>query len=128
MVIGAAWMNVFISSKSMLMKRYFFLSIFILLALVALYAFQNKDQTAIKGRVNPVDGANSAWAIGGKDSATSNIVNGMFGFSVKPGIYKVVIDAVEPYKDAVLENISIKEGQMVDVGEIMLQRTLVKEQ
>jgi hypothetical protein len=50
----------------------------------------------------------------------------MFSFSVKPGIYKVVVDAIEPYKDAVLENISVKEGQTVDVGEIMLQRTLIK--
>ena len=57
-----------------------------------------------------------------QDSSTSNIVNGAFSFDVKQGIYKVVIDAVEPYKDAVLENISVKDGQTVDVGEVVLQR------
>ena len=108
------------------MKRFIFLFGIIFLVIVSIYAFQNKDQTSIVGRVNPVDGANSAWAIGGRDSASSNIVNGAFSFSVKPGIYKVVVDAIEPYKDAILENISVKEGQTINVGEIMLQRTLIK--
>jgi hypothetical protein len=85
-------------------------------------AFKNINQTSIIGRVNPVGGANVAWAVSGRDSTTSNIVNGAFRFEAKPGIYKVVIDAVEPYKDAVLENISLKDGQTVDVGEIVLQR------
>ena len=98
----------------------------ILLLIVSLYGFRNNEQTSIIGRVNPLDGANSAWAVGGRDSATSNIVNGTFSFSVKPGMYKVVVDAVEPYKDAVLENISVKEGQTINLGEIMLQRTLMQ--
>ncbi len=96
-------------------------SIFISVVL-AIYAFQNNDQTSIIGRINPIGGANVAWALSGRDSLSSNVVNGAFSFAAKPGIYKVVIDAVEPYKDAVLENISVKEGQTVDVGEIVLQR------
>jgi hypothetical protein len=104
------------------MKR-FFLAAFIILASVAvIYAFREKNQTSISGRINPVSGANIVWAVSGKDSATSNIVNGAFSFSAKPGIYKIVIDAVEPYKDAILENVSVKDGQSVDVGEIVLQK------
>ena len=118
--------GLFYVTKSLLMKRFIFYCGIILFVILALSAFQNKDQTSIIGRVNPIDGANSAWAIGGRDSATSNIVNGAFSFAIKPGIYKVVVDAIEPYKDAVLENISVKEGQTVDVGEIVLQRTLIK--
>lgn len=95
---------------------------FIIVAGMFLYAFHNRTQTSIVGRINPVSGANTAWAVSGKDSSTSNIVNGAFSFDVKQGIYKVVIDAVEPYKDAVLENISVKDGQTVDVGEVVLQR------
>jgi len=112
--------------KLSIMKRFIVSFGIILLLILSTYAFQNKDQTSIIGRVNPLDGANSAWAVGGRDSSTSTIVNGAFSFSVKPGIYKVVVDAVEPYKDAVLENISVKEGQTVNLGEIMLQRTLMK--
>jgi len=107
------------------MKRFIVSFGIILLVILSAYAF-HKDQTSIIGRVNPLDGANSAWAVGGRDSSTSTIVNGTFTFSVKPGIYKVVVDAIEPYKDAVLENISVKEGQTVNLGEIMLQRTLLK--
>lgn len=108
------------------MKRFLLLCGIILLVMLTMYAFTDRDQTSIRGRVNPVDGASSAWAIGGRDSATSNIVNGMFSFSLKPGIYKVVVDGIEPYKDAVLENIGVKEGQTVDVGEIILQRKLIQ--
>jgi len=104
------------------MKRFILFFGIILSCILVIYAFQNKNQTSIIGRVNPIDGANIAWAISGRDSSTSNIVNGAFSFAAKTGIYKVVIDAVEPYKDAVLENISVKEGQTVDVGEIVLQR------
>jgi len=112
--------------KSSIMKRFIVSFGIILLLILSAYTFQNTDQTSITGRVNPLDGANSAWAVGGRDSSTSAIVNGTFSFSVKPGIYKVVVDAIEPYKDAVLENISVKEGQTVNLGEIMLQRTLMK--
>ncbi len=104
------------------MKRFIILCGIIFSGILAIYAFRNKNQTSIIGRVTPIDGANVAWAISGRDSASSNIVNGTFSFSVKPGIFKVIVDAVEPYKDAILENINVKEGQTVDVGEIFLQR------
>jgi len=118
--------QVYLFLKFLVMKRFPLLFGIIVIAMLTIFAWNNRDVTAITGRVNPVDGANSAWAIGGRDSAASNIVNGNFSFSLKPGIYKVVVDGIEPYKDAVLENISVKEGQTVDVGEIMLQRTLIK--
>jgi hypothetical protein len=103
------------------MKRFSLICVAVLLFMLAAYAF-NRGDTSITGRVTPVDGANTALAISGKDSASSNIVNGVFSFAVKPGLYKVIVDAVEPYKDAVLENISVKEGQAVDVGEVVLQK------
>jgi hypothetical protein len=103
------------------MKRFILIVIVIFLAVIAVFAFRRPD-TSITGRINPVDGANVAWAIGGKDSSTSNIVNGSFNLVIKPGMYKVVINANEPYKDAILENISVKDGQTIDVGEIVLQK------
>jgi len=104
------------------MKRFLVIVIMILSAILILNSFRNKYQTSIVGRVNPVGGANAVWAVSGRDSTTSNVVNGAFSLEAKQGIYKVVIDAVEPYKDAILENVSVKEGQTVDVGEIMLQK------
>jgi hypothetical protein len=103
------------------MKRFNLIALVLFLVL-AMFAFRSRMQTSIVGRVNPVDGAASARAIAAKDTVFSNIVNGGFSFSVKPGIYQVIVDAVRPYKDAVLENISVKEDQTVDVGEITLQK------
>jgi hypothetical protein len=110
------------SFKTLSMKRFIIVVIMMLFAILILYSFRDKYQTSIVGRVNPVGGANAVWAVSGRDSTTSNVVNGAFSLEAKQGIYKVVIDAVEPYKDAILENVSVKEGQTVDVGEIMLQK------
>jgi|SRR6266542_2520129 len=114
-------MDVYLIQKILVMKRFIIICAIIFSIFITAYTFQ-KSQTSITGRVTPIDGANAAWAISGKDSATSNIVNGVFSFAVKQGLYKVIVDAVEPYKDAVLENISVKDGQTVDVGEIVLQK------
>jgi hypothetical protein len=114
-------MDAFSNSKFLVMKRFLLICGIIFSVLLAMNAF-HRSQTTITGRVTPIDGANTAWAVSGKDSATSNIVNGVFSFAVKPGLYKVMVDAIEPYKDAVLENISVKEGQTIDVGEIVLQK------
>ena len=103
------------------MKRFIIICGIIFSAMLAVSAF-HRIETSITGRVTPADGANIAWAISSKDSASSNIVNGTFSFSVKPGTYRVIIDALEPYKDATVENVNVKEGQAVDVGEIILQR------
>jgi uncharacterized membrane protein len=104
------------------MKRFILICLIVASTIVIVYAFRTKFQTSIVGRVNPVGGANVVWAVSGRDSTASNIVNGAFSFDARQGIYRVVIDGVEPYKDAVLENISVKDGQTVDVGEIDLQR------
>jgi len=104
------------------MKRFILICLIIASTIVVVFAFRTKFQTSIVGRVNPVGGANVVWAVSGRDSTASSIVNGAFSFDAKQGIYRVVIDGVEPYKDAVLENISVRDGQTVDVGEIDLPR------
>ena len=104
------------------MKKFKWVVITLFSAILAFYSFHNRYQTSIIGRINPVGGANMVYAINGRDSSSSTIVNGAFNLMAKQGVYKVVIDAVEPYKDAVLENIDVKDGQTVDVGEVVLQR------
>src|SRR5690349_11552093 len=93
--------------------------IFSVILLLILASFRMNRTTSIVGRVTPVDGASSVLAISGKDSATSNIVSGSFGLTVRPGIYTVYITAVAPYKSAAMDNISVKEDQTVDLGEIV---------
>ena len=104
------------------MKKFVLFVIIIFSAILSFYSFRNRYQTSIVGRINPVSGANMVYAISGRDSSSSTIVNGAFNLMAKQGIYKVVIDATEPYKDAILENIEVNDGQTVDVGEVVLQR------
>lgn len=91
-------------------------------SLAAAFAFNNLQSAAIVGRVSPVDGAEAVWAIGGTDSVRGAINSGAFSLPVKNGTYKVVVDAKDPYKDVLLENIEVKDSRPVDVGEIVLQK------
>lgn len=97
------------------------LSLGIVLAFAAgLFAFSN-FQSGITGKVAPADGAEAVWAISGSDTIKGTISDGAFNVSVKPGTYKLVVDAKDPYKDAVLENLQVTD-QVLDVGEIQLQQ------
>ena len=89
-------------------------------SLGGLLAFTS-SQTGISGRVTPQDGAQMVWAIG-TDSTRGIISSGNFSIQVKPGTYKVFVDAKDPYKDVSLENLEVRDGQPLDVGEIVLQR------
>lgn len=91
-------------------------------SLAAIFAFVQPQRAAIVGRVSPADGANSVWAISGTDSVRGAIAAGSFSLPVKNGVYKVIVDAKEPYKDVLLDNIEVKQDQPVDVGEIVLQQ------
>jgi hypothetical protein len=79
-------------------------------------------QSSIVGTVSPGDGAESVWAIGAADSTKGIISAGSFSLTVKPGTYKLFVDAKGPYKDVLLENLEVKQNQPLDVGEIVLQR------
>ena len=79
-------------------------------------------QTSITGKISPADGAEVVWAIGITDSVKAMVALGSFSIQVKPGLYKLIVDAKEPLKDAQLDNLDVKENQILDVGEIILQK------
>ena len=79
-------------------------------------------QTSITGKISPADGAEVVWAIGITDSVKAMVALGSFSIQVKPGLYKLIVDAKEPLKDAQLDNLDVKENQLLDVGEIILQK------
>jgi len=91
-------------------------------SVAGLFAFTTTNQSSITGRVAPADGAETVWAISGADSTKGAISAGAFALGVKPGIYKVLVDAKDPYKDVILENLEVKQDQPLDVGEIVLQK------
>jgi len=90
-------------------------------SVAGLFAFTT-TATSITGKVTPADGAEAVWAISGTDSTKGAITSGAFAIEVKPGNYKVIVDAKDPYKDVTLENLEVKQDQALDVGEIVLQQ------
>jgi hypothetical protein len=91
--------------------------------LVAGFLAFTKPQSAITGSVLPAEGAETIIAYSGTDSVRGVMLNtGSFSLSVKPGIYKLLVDAKSPYKDVLLENLEVKDERPLDVGQIVLQK------
>lgn len=82
----------------------------------------DKLQSSITGKISPADGAEVVWAISATDSVKAMVALGSFSIQVKPGLFKLIVDAKEPLKDAQLDNLDVKENQVLDVGEIILQK------
>jgi hypothetical protein len=81
-----------------------------------------KAKTTIVGRINPADAAEVVWAISATDTLKAAPAQGQFFIEVKPGTYKLIVDAKEPYKDVTLENLQLKPDETLDVGEIPLKQ------
>jgi len=78
---------------------------------------------SVKGTINPINGGVKCWAISQTDTFQTNIVNGAFEMNnMKPGIYRIAIEAIPPYKNAVREGIEIRNSEVTDIGEIRLQQ------
>ena len=78
---------------------------------------------SVKGSINPINGGVKCWAISSTDTFQTNIVNGAFEINnMKPGSYRIAIEAIPPYKNAVREGIEIRNGEITDIGEIRLQQ------
>lgn len=93
------------------------------IASAALFAFSTDAVGTIKGKVNPADAAIQVWALSSADTVKAPVSNGMFELvGVKPGTYKLIVEAKPPYKNAAKEGVVVTEGGAVDAGEIMLQK------
>jgi len=92
-------------------------------AMAGVFAFIMPPGGSVKGSVNPINGGVKCWAISSTDTFQTNIVNGAFEMNnMKPGTYRVAIEAIPPYKNAVREGIDIRNGEVTDIGEIRLQQ------
>jgi hypothetical protein len=92
-------------------------------AAFGLFAFSAIKSGSIKGTVTPANAAAKAWAISGTDTLKASIDGGSFSISdAKPGVYKVIIEAMPPYKNMAKEGVTVGDGQQTDIGEIKLQQ------
>jgi hypothetical protein len=103
------------------MKNNLPFAVVMMIAIAGFLSFTS-PQSSITGKVTPAEGATTVWAVQGTDSVKATISAGAFAFQVRPGTYRLLVDARDPYKDVSLENLEVKEGQPLDVGEIVLQQ------
>jgi hypothetical protein len=89
----------------------------------ALFAFTHLKAGSIKGTVSPAEGGVRAWAESATDTLRAPIVNGTYEIpDVKPGAYKIIIEAKPPYHNIAKDGIMVNDGQAADVGEIKLDK------
>lgn len=103
------------------MKKTFATLIAIIIAVAGLHAFRSMNQSKLTGKITPASGANIVWAINGKDSTRIKSANGTFALTIKPGPWKLLINAKEPLENVVLD-VHVQEGKTTDLGEIKLQQ------
>jgi len=94
------------------------------IAAAGLFAFSSRPVTgSIRGTISPADGASRVWAVSSMDTASLTVQNGAFEVTVaKEGMYKVIVEAKPPYRNAAKDNVSVANGQATDVGQINLER------
>lgn len=102
------------------MKKAMIYCAVLIISLLTLQAFTG-TQSSITGKIKPADGTEAIWVISGKDSTKHAVVSGSFAIGVNPGIYKLVIDAKAPYQDVIMENLEVKPGMTLELGEIFLK-------
>jgi hypothetical protein len=104
------------------MKAKYFDFTAMLLAVLLLSAFAFQNGGAIKGKVVPAENALHAVAIFGTDTIKTNILAGSFDLSkLKPGIYQVWIEAIAPYQHKLIPDVSVKDNEITNLGEIQLE-------
>jgi hypothetical protein len=105
------------------MKASRFTIVALIVIATSLFAFTQLQTGSIKGIVSPSDGAVRAWAETMSDTLKADIVNGSYEIiNVKPGTYRVIIEAKPPYRNAAKENVIVVDGHATDAGEIKLEK------
>jgi hypothetical protein len=88
-----------------------------------LFAFSSLRDGSIRGTVSPPEGGVRAWAESYTDTLKAPIINGSYEIAgAKPGMYKVIIEAKPPYRNAAKEGVMVSDGQTSDAGEIRLEK------
>ena len=93
------------------------------IATAGLFAFSTLKTGSVKGSITPSDAATRAWLISSSDTMRAPVDKGAFEIlNVKPGSYKLIIEAKPPYKNLAKEGITVSDGQPTDVGQIKLEQ------
>jgi hypothetical protein len=93
------------------------------IAAIIFFASARHRLGSIKGTVLPMDAGVRAWAESATDTLRTPILNGSYEITdVKPGAYKIIIEAKPPYRNIARDGLIITDGQVTDAGEIKLDK------
>ena len=88
-----------------------------------LLAFSTFRDGSIRGTVSPPEGGVRVWAESAMDTVKVPIIDGSYEIAgVKPGTYKIIIEAKPPYRNAAKDGVMVSDGQSTDAGEIRLEK------
>jgi hypothetical protein len=118
------WHDIFANPcKYQVMKVTTFRIAIVSVVSAGLLAFTALRDGSIHGTVSPAEGGVRAWAESYTDTVRAPIVNGSYEIAgLKPGTYKVIIEAKPPYRNAAKDGVMVSDGQPSDAGEIRLQK------
>jgi hypothetical protein len=88
------------------------------------FAFKMADTGTVTGKYTPTDAVEYVWAINATDSTKVQPSGGTFELTLKPGDYKVVVDANQKYQDVVIDKVTVTDGKTTDLGEIALKQNV----
>jgi hypothetical protein len=93
------------------------------LLIVLFLAFRKHDTGTIKGRVVPYNAALNVWAVSEKDTVRTTIQSaGEFELKANPGLYRVIVEGLRPYKTTTKTGVLVNSGSYVDIGDITLDQ------
>jgi hypothetical protein len=105
------------------MKRTRIVLLSIAIAAIGLLSFRKAESASIKGKVTPAFYAVHAWMISETDTLYTTIDDGNFEFvNLKPGTYRLVVEARSPYRHMAKEGIVVENGQAINIGALSLQK------
>ena len=92
-----------------------------LVFLIGAFIPSRPSLSSIYGTIEPQGAATKVLAISAKDSFAVIPQEGKFSIAVSAGNWKLYIQAVKPFKDISVENITVEEGKSTDIGVIQLK-------
>lgn len=94
----------------------------ILAILVLVFAMPLRSGS-VTGIVNPPGSALRVWIVSATDTFKSSIQNSSFEImGAKAGIYTLVVDGIAPYHSMSRAGVTVNEGNVTDVGEIIMEQ------
>lgn len=71
----------------------------------------------VKGTISPSNAGIRAWLFSRTDTLSGSIAQGAFQIDqVKPGNYRLMIEAAPPFRNLIVDGVVVVEGQPTDVG------------